>query len=126
MILVFFFVFFYFGTFGKSPKALPSSVHTNFSIRIDPRHPENPIPGPDSGNLHFGSIWANTNTKNIVFYCKSVRDPPFRVHETSAGVTVYRVCAQKLARARPATLGTTPLTPYQHRQDPYSQELFGD
>ena len=45
--------FFDFGTFGKSPEALPSSVHTNFSIRIDPRHPEIPIPGPDSGNLHF-------------------------------------------------------------------------
>ena len=50
---MFFGVFFDFGTFGKSPEALPSSVHTNFSIRIDQRHPETPIPGPDSGNLHF-------------------------------------------------------------------------
>ena len=49
-------LFFDFWTFGKSPEALPSSVHTNFSIRIDPHHLETPIPGPDSRNLHFGSI----------------------------------------------------------------------
>ena len=50
----------------------------------------------------------------------------FRVDETRAGVTVYRACAQKLAGARRATLTVLPLTPYQDRQDPYSQELFGE
>ncbi len=44
------------GIFGKSPEALPSSVHTNFSIRVGPRHPEIPIPGLDSGNLHFHEL----------------------------------------------------------------------
>ena len=29
----------------ESPEALPSSVHTNFLIRIDPRHPETLIFG---------------------------------------------------------------------------------
>ena len=44
-------LFFIFGLFsyiwasGKSPEAVPSSVHTNLLIRIDPRHPETLILG---------------------------------------------------------------------------------
>ena len=53
ILLCFFNFFCYFWTSGKSPEALPSNFHTNFSIRIDPRHPETPIPCPDFGNPHF-------------------------------------------------------------------------
>ena len=73
----------------------------------------------------FGAS-GQPNTKNTVLFCKSARDRAFRVHETSAGVTVYRACAQKLAGARRASLGITPLTPYLYRQDPYSSKLFGE
>ena len=42
---MFFELFSYIWASGKSPEALPSSVHTNFLIRIDPRHPETLIFG---------------------------------------------------------------------------------
>ena len=44
---------------GKSPEALPKSVHTNFSLRIDRYHPETPIQSLGLGNCCFLSpFWG--------------------------------------------------------------------
>ena len=40
MIFIFFELFSYIWASGKSPEALPSSLHTKFLIQIDRRHPE--------------------------------------------------------------------------------------
>ena len=44
-MFIFFELFPYIWPSGKSPEALLSSVHTNFLIRINPRHPETLIFG---------------------------------------------------------------------------------
>ena len=45
---------------------------------------------------------------------------PFRTRVAKVGVTITAYLQQLRVRARRATLTVTSLTPYQHRQDPYS------
>ena len=52
-----------------------------------------------------GGVPEEKVVKSIEFIDFLRRDRPFRVAFGGVGVTVYRACAQKLARARPGTAG---------------------
>ena len=54
------------------------------------------------------------------------RDPAFRVAFGGLGVTVYCACAQKLARARRASLGDVAPTLYNTARTPTDESVWGN
>ena len=62
----------------------------------------------------------------MVFYCVRGRGRPFRVDEKSAGITVDRFLQQLSASDQSGGRRGPPMDILLSRQNPYSQELFGE